>query len=726
MPVEEGCLASCCGGADVVACAEGCFRAGGWAEADGGALTAGLSGGPALGLGAALLVCSGMFSGLTLGLLSLDMVGLRILEQAGQAEEQKYAKAIIPVRQHGNLLLCTMLLGNVIVNSALSILLSDLTSGLVGLIVSTIVILIFGEIVPQAVCSRHGLMIGAYCIWPVRFFMVLFLPVTWPMSKVLDWMLGRYVGTIYSKDEIKRLIDIHAEDPEAQRECGLTTEDHKMLIGALELQGKTVRNVMTPLDQIYMLDKNTKLNFEKLSEIYKTGFSRIPVYLGNCQTIVGILFVKDLVLVDPDDEIELGKIMSLRGHTVGHIYEDLTLDKILKIFISSSSHQVIVHRRPPATYGKELTSGGLAALAEGAEGTEVTGLITLEDVIEEVLQDEIIDETDNLEMAGTGGIGEQGRKGSSATSEFLQFFDHKLHGEKLSQQEVKAITSFLISNEEEFAEFAGHEETLAALIRGSKLLEVNEQVDCHTPMGGDVPKSRLLGGSPVDGQMIYEDGKSAREFTLVLQGKVLIRTGMEEFTLEIGPWSTLGNKALANTALEQYVPDFDAQAVAPCRLLCIHWSGYQSALGAARRGGSSSAKEDSPFVHAKSEPGGRPTNGRIQPGACARGPSKPVTPEPECSEERTAFAIEMGHPAIGRLPQHPPGANGFRKKGPHERRLSRGQEVGGPPDPFADVQELAEGPVNGKGYGWGGGFSKHGGQYFPLPCRTGIGRNGDS
>ena len=73
-----------------------------------------------------------------------------------------------------------------------------------------------------------------------------------------------------------------------------------------------------------------------------------------------------------------------------------------------------------------------------------------QDVIEEVLQDEIIDETDNAEMsalASSSTTGEMNRQMSNPSA-FLQFFDHKLHGQKLSQQEVKAISSFLINHEE--------------------------------------------------------------------------------------------------------------------------------------------------------------------------------------------------------------------------------------------------------------------------------------
>jgi len=94
------------------------------------------------------------------------------------------------------------------VNSICTILLDDLTSGWVGVITSTLAIVIFGEITPQAVCSRHGLAIGAKTIYVTKTVMVLTTPLSWPISKALDWALGEEIGSTYNRERLKELVKV--------------------------------------------------------------------------------------------------------------------------------------------------------------------------------------------------------------------------------------------------------------------------------------------------------------------------------------------------------------------------------------------------------------------------------------------------------------------------------------------------------------------------------------
>lgn len=138
--------------------------------------------------------------------MSMDKTDLKILCNTGTAKERKYARVIQPVRNHGNYLLCSILLGNVFVNSIFTILLDGLTSGLIAVIFSTLAIVLFGEIFPQAVCSRHGLAVGAKTIYITKFVMGLTFPLSYTIAKFLDCVLGKEIGNVYTRERLKELV----------------------------------------------------------------------------------------------------------------------------------------------------------------------------------------------------------------------------------------------------------------------------------------------------------------------------------------------------------------------------------------------------------------------------------------------------------------------------------------------------------------------------------------
>ena len=585
---------------------------------------------------AAVLIClSALFSGLTLGLLSLDIFALKVLSKAGEPKEQEYAKKIMPIRKNGNWLLATLLLGNTIVNNGFSILLADITSGIVALIVSVGLVLIFGEITPQAICARHGLYIGAHTTWLVKFFMVIFAPIAWPISWVLNKLLGTDIGTIYSKDELKRLIELHATDPKAIEESGLTIDDHRLLIGALEYKEKRVKDVMTTLDNCFMLDAALRLNFDVILAIYKSGFTRIPIYQGSKHNIVGILYSKDLILVDPEDELEIQTVMNFRGRFGGHIYDDLTLQNAFQIFLQGNNHMLIAHKYPltdaAAEAGRGDEGGGGGGGGGGStstaittttttttttmrgngnntaldlpevESTEVTGLITLEDVLEELIQMEIVDETDMWEDQNSRHP-KSGRRTKRQEvrniDAFLSMLDDRMKGQtQLSSQETQAVTAFLAASIEEFSVIGKNNAVLRGLLRSGRVVELEEASEDEDDTGSvhseyldnELGRTKSKRFNPWEEHeetvrrnpetLLYTKGQKSDEFVLILSGRVSVRTGQEGFTFELGPWSVLGNRALVDPG---YAADFDAVAVPPCRLLKIDRASYSAAMRAMR------------------------------------------------------------------------------------------------------------------------------------------------
>ena len=276
------------------------------------------------------LALSGLFSGLNLGLMSLDQTELKIVMSTGTEQEQQHATTILPVRALGNFLLCSILLGNVLVNNTLTIMLDTVMGGggTGAVIGSTLGIVVFGEIIPQALCSRHGLKVGAKTILLTKFFMLLTSPLSWPISKLLDLVLGSEIGTVYNKERLMELIKVTDQYNDLEK------EEVNMVTGALVLKEKCVRDVMTRLEDCYMLPLDGVLDFETVSELKAQGYSRIPVYEKERTNVVYILFAKDLLFVDPDDKKPILEVCKFYKNDVNFVYDDTALTDMFNEFKS--------------------------------------------------------------------------------------------------------------------------------------------------------------------------------------------------------------------------------------------------------------------------------------------------------------------------------------------------------------------------------------------------------
>ncbi|OMH86107.1 hypothetical protein AX774_g337 [Zancudomyces culisetae] len=116
-----------------------------------------------LAISMVLVLTGGLLAGLTIGLMSLDSTNLAIISVSGTEKQKAYVKKIMPLRKNGHRLLVTLLLGNTILNETLPIVFDSIFEGGVkAVIMSTVFILLFGEVIPQSVCVRYGLAIGAF------------------------------------------------------------------------------------------------------------------------------------------------------------------------------------------------------------------------------------------------------------------------------------------------------------------------------------------------------------------------------------------------------------------------------------------------------------------------------------------------------------------------------------------------------------------------------------
>ena len=233
-----------------------------------------------------LVCCSAFCSGLTLGLMGLDMTMLTVVLQSGSEKDKERAAKIAPLRSTGNRLLCVLLITNTAVNAGLAIVMAGLTSGFMGFVLSTLLIMVFGEITPQAICSRHGLAIGAFLHPVIWLVCVVFFPLSYPIAQLLDAVLGAEIGLSYSREELIALLAMHsiggrtAQGPQGD----IHDTEAKILQGVLKFSGKTAEDVFTPLKMVDCLGLHEKFDLTVMNCIYRSGHSRTNniVYPPTC------------------------------------------------------------------------------------------------------------------------------------------------------------------------------------------------------------------------------------------------------------------------------------------------------------------------------------------------------------------------------------------------------------------------------------------------------------
>ncbi len=307
-----------------------------------------------------LLTLSALFSGLTLGLMSLSAHELKRKSELGDED----AKKVYPLRKRGNLLLTTLLVGNVSVNAALSIFLGSITSGVLAGIIATMLIVVFGEIIPQAVFSRFALKLGAKATPLVSFTMYLLYPVTLPIAWLLNKTLGDELPTIYSKQELVKIVEEH----EDAKESDLDQDEERIIKGALTFSDKKVRDIMTPHTVVTAFDAEEEVDNSLFNKVKESGLSRFPVFEKEWNRVVGILFSSDLIGITPKSK----KVKDLMRRRIHELSESESLDNALDTFLNTRKHLAIVRDE----------FGGFS------------GVITLEDILEEIIRTEIVDERD--------------------------------------------------------------------------------------------------------------------------------------------------------------------------------------------------------------------------------------------------------------------------------------------------------------------------------------------
>uniref|UniRef100_A0A2K5XIY3 Metal transporter n=1 Tax=Mandrillus leucophaeus TaxID=9568 RepID=A0A2K5XIY3_MANLE len=318
-----------------------------------------------------------------------------------------------------------------------------------------------------------------------------------------------------------------------------------------------------------MLDASTVLDFGVLASIMQSGHTRIPVYEEERSNIVDMLYLKDLAFVDPEDCTPLSTITRFYNHPLHFVFNDTKLDAVLEEFKRGKSHLAIVQK---------VNNEG-----EGDPFYEVLGLVTLEDVIEEIIRSEILDESEDYResrlLVVTSPLGPRTSPGVSRSTARPLLMD--------------TVPFFLRAEVDVFSPLRVSEKVLLHLLKHPS---VNQEVRFD--------ESNRLAAH----HYLYQRSQPVDYFILILQGRVEVEIGKEGLKFENGAFTYYGVSALTvpssvhqspvsslqpirhdlqpdpgdGTRSSAYCPDYTVRALSDLQLIKVTRLQYLNALLATR------------------------------------------------------------------------------------------------------------------------------------------------
>lgn len=404
----------------------------------------------------ALLICSAMISGAEVAFFGLSVSDLNTVE----GEKKSNGTIVLQLLEKPKKLLATILIANnainigvvLLFNSIGDVLFSNITYRLfdvvsvrflLEVVVVTFLILMFGEILPKIYANRNRISFSQFMAHPLNVLNFIFTPLSGPMRSATIFLhnkLGKQKSSL-SVDHLSQALELTSEGD-------TTKEEQKILEGIVSFGNTDTKQVMRPRIDIFALSEEMKF-LEVIEEIKKHGYSRIPVFSEHMDNVIGVLYVKDLLPYI--DRKTFNWTTLIRDPYF--VPENKKLDDLLLDFQEKKNH--------------------LAVVVDEYGGT--SGIVTLEDIIEEIVGD-ISDEFDDEDLV------------FSKLDEFNYVFDGKT-----------ALKDFyrVVKLEEEdlFEDRKGESETIAGFVleiagsfpkRGEKVL-----FDKYTFVVESLDKKRL-------------------------------------------------------------------------------------------------------------------------------------------------------------------------------------------------------------------------------------------
>jgi gliding motility-associated protein GldE len=366
-----------------------------------------------------LLFCTAMVAAAEVALFSLSKKDLSDLSQNNPPKHNVIHQLLGKPKK----LLATILIANNFLHIAVVVLFSFSLDKLFSMIaipvvkfgvevlLVTFLILLFGEVLPKVYASRNNVKFASFIAFPILFLNRILSPISYPLrgiSSFIQEKLGKQ-KTNFSVDHLSQALELTSTEE-------TTHEEQKLLEGIVSFGNTDTKQVMSPRIDIFALEIDAPFS-EILPKVIDKGYSRIPVYEDNIDNIKGVLFVKDLIPYINSEDFDWKTLL----REPFFVPENKKLDDLLKDFQSMKSH--------------------LAIVVDEYGGT--SGLVSLEDVIEEIVGD-ISDEFDEENIS------------YSQIDEKNFLFDGKIN--------LKDFFRVIPVNEDIFENRKGEAETLAGFI----------------------------------------------------------------------------------------------------------------------------------------------------------------------------------------------------------------------------------------------------------------------
>ena len=323
------------------------------------------------------LILSAFFSGAEAAILSISHNRMKQLISEGGSK----GRALNFAARHPSDILTTILIGNNIVNIYVASLTTTISQRLfdndviaISVGVTTLFILIFGEIIPKTFARSQAELI----ITPVVRILQFCFYALYPVVKIFMFIITRILGSkasiqgrVVTKEDLQFMVD------KAEQEETIDSKQIDLLSSVLEFPTIKVKDIMVARNQVDMLDKESTF-YEVIDMIREMGHSRYPVFDSEFDKVVGFIHVKDLAFVTPQerDHFDITKYMN----EPFYIFEHMRIQAVFDHMNRKKNHMAFV---------KDET--GL-----------IVGILTLEDIMEEIfgeIQDEYDDETDGVPKA---------------------------------------------------------------------------------------------------------------------------------------------------------------------------------------------------------------------------------------------------------------------------------------------------------------------------------------